>query len=52
MPLTRENPLATRQWKGAKGNCILGQTKQWYASSQLCAKDPREDYQSWRFINN
>ena len=39
-------------WKGAKENCILGQTKQWYASSQLHAKGPRGDYQSWRFINN
>ena len=39
-------------WESAKGNCILGQTKWWCASSQLHAKGPRGDYQSWRFINN
>jgi len=44
--LNEDNMLKSKttqdhHWKGVKGNCILGQTKQWCVSSQLYAKGPR-----------
>jgi len=51
--LKSETPLAVgSRWKGAKGNCTLGQTKPCCASSQLRTKGLRGDNQRWRFVNN